>query len=164
MKRILAWILIFSFPLQSFAQVMSPFLKDQNNLNKTGFEYFVGQDLGSPLITVNLLSGVREPGVYHIPVNTDLAELLAFAGGANDSSDLTEVGIRRTTTHETKHIVYDLRESLTEKAPLITMQDHDVIRIPTRASIDSTMKWATFVATLVSIVASYALINSLNKQ
>src|ERR1044072_24873 len=44
--------------------------------NTSGSEYFVGRDLGRPLITVNLLSGVSRPGVYHIPLKTNLPQLI----------------------------------------------------------------------------------------
>ena len=46
-------------------------------------------------MVVNLLDGIRNPGVYHLPVDTSLSQLIAFAGGANEKADLSDVTLRR---------------------------------------------------------------------
>ena len=124
-----------------------------------GYEYFVGKELGRPLITVNLLSGVREPGVYHVPVNTQISELISYAGGALDSADLGEVRIRRSQGNEIKLVNYNLAESFREITPLLIVQDRDAIHIPSRTQFENTLRWSTLIATLLSVVASTIVIS-----
>lgn len=136
----------------------SPFIKDQGLGTRPGFEYYVGKDLGSPLITVNILSGVREPGVYHVPVNTDLAELVSYAGGATENADLSEIHVRRSQGKQMKLFEYNLNKEFEVKVDLMMIQDRDVIQIPYKNNLDSTIKWTSLVATLVSVLASVVLI------
>jgi len=144
------------------AQVTSPFLKNSGG-SRQGFEYRVGQDLGNPLITVKLLSGVREPGVYHLPMNSDLSDLVAYAGGANENADTHGIQIRHGLNEVDGPVVYDLQKSLEKKDPIMTMHDQDTVYIPTRNTFDGTIKWVGLVATVVSILASAALIDSLQR-
>lgn len=41
--------------------------------SRGGSEYWVGREQGKPLIVVNLVNGVSNPGIYHIPIDTDIA-------------------------------------------------------------------------------------------
>ena len=158
MKKIILVLLSSLISFESIAQVTSPFIKDQGLGTRPGFEYYVGKDLGSPLITVNILSGVREPGVYHVPVNTDLAELVSYAGGATENADLSEIHVRRSQGKQMKLFEYNLNKEFEVKVDLMMIQDRDVIQIPYKNNLDSTIKWTSLVATLVSVLASVVLI------
>ena len=164
MKKYLIILMSILVSIQSTAQVTSPFMKDQSLGSRAGFEYYVGKDLGSPLITVNLLSGVREPGVYHIPIHTDLAELVSYAGGATENADLTEIRVRRNQGKQVQLLEYNLNKEFDSKIDLMIMQDRDVIHIPYKSSLDSTIKWTTLVATVVSVLASVVLISEYKKS
>jgi|GEM_PF-3188949 len=150
-------------PSWARAQVVSPFSKDASP-SRPGYEFFVGREYGKPLITVNLLRGVREPGVYHIPIDTSLAQLIAYAGGALESSDLTEVAIRREREGKTEVIDYNLEKSFLKDPALLTLRDRDIVHIEGRDTVDSTLKGASLVATIASIGVSVALINDLRNR
>ena len=94
MKKLIHLSLIISFvSFQNLAaaQVVSGFNRQQHEAN----EFFVGRELGKPLISINLISGVKHPGVYYVPVGTDMAQLLAYAGGATSEAELESVTLRR---------------------------------------------------------------------
>ena len=131
---------------------------------RSGYEFYVGQDLGKSLVTVNLVSGVREPGVYHVPFDTDLAQLLAYAGGPVDSSNLDEILVRRNNGEKIQLFSQDLRKSFEDPGPLFVIQDRDMIHIPTRTTFDNSLKWLTLLSTIVSIGLSAALINDMNRR
>lgn len=163
------WISVFAaclFSLESVAQMTSPFNKESALGSRQGYEYFVGRDLGRPLITVDLLSGVREPGVYHVPVNTQISELISYAGGALETADLEEVRIRRSQgpSAEVKLVNYNLIQSFREVSPLLIVQDRDAIHIPMRTNLDNTLKWSTLIATLLSVVTSAVLISEYQQR
>jgi len=46
-----------------------------------GLEYTFQNKNDEILIPIKLLGGVQRPGVYHVPVNTDLLTLITIAGG-----------------------------------------------------------------------------------
>lgn len=164
MKKYLLTLMCVAISIESTAQVTSPFMKDQNLGSRPGFEYYVGKDLGSPLITVNLLSGVREPGVYHIPIHTDLAELVSYAGGATENANLSEIRVRRNQGKQVELLEYDLNKEFDVKIDIMIMQDKDVVSIPYKSSLDATIKWTTLVATVVSVLASFVLISEYKRS
>lgn len=159
MKSWISLLLASLFSVHASAQMTSPYAKDTSLGSRMGYEYFVGKELGRPLITVNLLSGVREPGVYHVPVNTQISELISYAGGALDTADLGEVHIRRSQGNEIKLVDYNLSDSFCEVAPLLTVQDRDAIHIPSRTRFENTLRWSTLIATILSVVASSIVIS-----
>lgn len=163
MKKIFLTFLCMIFSIESFAQITSPFIRDQNSGNRSGFEFYVGRDMGSPLITVDILSGVREPGVYHVPIHTDFAQLFSYAGGITESADVSEVRVRRTQGTERTLMEYNLNKEFDKKMDLMIVQDRDVIQIPYKTNLDSTIKWTTLVATIASVLVSAVLIADYKK-
>jgi hypothetical protein len=115
-----------------------------------GSEYFVGRIQGKPLITVYLLSGVHIPGVYHIPIQTDLGELLAYAGGVNESADVNDISIRTRTDKAPAMKHYDLENIVDKNQPLPALEENDTVHIGTRT--DRTQRTLLFVSILASIV------------
>jgi protein involved in polysaccharide export with SLBB domain len=58
-------------------------------------------DLSDPTgvnIEVNLWGFVRYPGRYRVPINTTFMDLMTYAGGPIEDSDLEEIRILRNTT------------------------------------------------------------------
>ena len=133
------------------------------NLSATSArEFYVGRDLGRPLVTVHLMSGVGQPGVYHIPAGTDIAQLIAYAGGATDRALLDETTVRRDAGKGTYHITeLNLEKALKEPTDLFRLQDQDVVVIKQSYNIDKTLQWVSIVSAIASIVLSIYLIDSL---
>lgn len=131
------------------------------NLNNTGSEFFVGRDLGRPLVTVNLLSGVTRPGVYHVPMKTTLPQLIAYAGGTTSNADTSSITLRRTDLQKYKVLRYDLDHTLTHDGEMPSIEDKDLISIPQQASMDTTLRWVALIAGLASISLSITMTNQI---
>lgn len=130
-----------------------------------GSEFFVGRIEGKPLVKVQLLSGVHFPGVYHIPVNTNLAGLIAYAGGAVELADLDDVSVRSTSGEKSSVRNYDLSRIIKKNETLPEMQENDIVRIPTD-TVDSLNKayiWTGIFGILSTAALSVVLIHQNSK-
>lgn len=92
MKKILSfcisWVMITS-TVFSQDEVFT-MKKTMNNTQ----EYFAGAYPGTVMMKVNLLGGVNKPGVYNVPVNSELTSVLTYAGGPSKEAEVGEVFIR----------------------------------------------------------------------
>ena len=120
----------------------------------SGSEYFVGRIEGKPLVTVYLLSGVHIPGVYHIPIQTDLGELLAYAGGLTDTADVSDISVRSRADKVPEMRHYDLDNIVSKNKPLPALEENDTIHIGTKT--DTSQRTLLFVSILAA-AASIAL-------
>ena len=163
MIRQLSTILIcFCIALPSWAQV-SPPRSTRPFVNTGGSDYYVGLDRGKPLIQVSLLSGVSHPGIYHIPIGTNISELLGYAGGASSNADLSEIQIRSKTKNKrynSKRV--DLDGLLSDQNSLPALQDQDVIYISQSDGLNNTIKWLTMGSLAASIIAAIVVIEDRN--
>jgi hypothetical protein len=153
--------LLTSLSTPCHAQLSAPF---QNNPSNPGNEYFVGREMGKPLVTVNLVSGVKSPGVYHVPVGTDLAELISYAGGAHDRFNLNDISIQRRNTKKADVSEVAFNDILNKGGAFPELSDRDVIYVAPKTNIDSTVAWVGLISGLASIALSVALINDLGRR
>jgi hypothetical protein len=121
-------------------------------------EYYVGRDLGKPLITVHLLNGVGSPGVYHVPMDTDIAQLIAYAGGASERSDLTEITVRRGNQGRYSITDLDLEKALKQPKDLFRVQDQDVVQIDQKFNVERPLQWVGIVSALATILMTIVLV------
>ena len=127
-------------------------------------EYFVGRDLGRPLITVHLLNGVSLPGVYHVPAGTDVAELIAFAGGATAQSDLSGVLVRRPEGRSYKIVEMNLEKSLRDTNDLLRVQDRDVIQIDQKFQAERTLTWVSIVSATATVILTVFMVQDIQRR
>jgi hypothetical protein len=162
--RFLMRILVLcSFTLMNTNLAHAQFSPPSNMSATSAREYYVGRDFGKPLITVNLLNGVGNPGVYHVPNDTDIAQLIAYAGGATPLADLTSLTIRRASEHGVYHITeLNLEKALHEPSDLFRIQDQDIVQIEQHVNPERTLVWVSIVSAIASIVLSVYLIRSLH--
>lgn len=159
MRRLLSFILASIFCLEVTAQVPS----SGATVKSAGAEYFVGAEFGKPLITVHLLSGVRTPGVYHVPMDTDLAELIAYAGGATERADLGAITLRRQTP-QFKLLEINLADEMKVAKNIMPIHDRDVIRIEQSNAPERTLTWVSIIASIASVILSMALIDDIRRR
>ncbi len=141
----------------SFAQLTST----TESFNNTGAEFFVGRELGRPLVTVNLLSGVARPGVYHVPTKTSLPQLIAYAGGTVTNADINDITIRRLEMQKTQVLTYNLNDVIGGKNELPQIEDRDLVHIKQQPSLDTTLRWVALIAGMASIVFSVSSTNQI---
>ena len=158
MKQISIYLVCLFFSVSSVAQISPPRANPFGNTG--GSDYYVGLDKGKPLIRVNVLSGVNSPGVYHIPIGTNISELISYAGGANSNADLSDIQIRSKTKageFNSKRINLDGLMSESEKLP--SLSDQDVIYISQKEGLDNTIKWLTMASLAASIISAIVVIS-----
>ncbi|HEX4923972.1 MAG TPA: SLBB domain-containing protein [Bdellovibrionales bacterium] len=121
-------------------------------ISSSGSEFFVGRIEGKPLITVHLISGVRFPGVYHVPIQTNLAQLFAFAGGTNDNADLGDILIRSQAANGTPTVrEVDLKEIVEDNGLVPVLQERDTIVVDTK--VDYIGRTAMYVGVIGGVLA-----------
>ena len=158
LQRVFLLFISFSLSLPSFVLAEIPTFSGANLQRSSGNEFFVGESLGKPLIAIKLLSGVQRPGVYHVPVGTDLSELISYAGGVHTNADLEEILVKRTYLGVTKNYEIDLEKILQSTSSVPRLADDDVVYIETNAKLDQTMRWVTIVSGILTIALTAFLI------
>ena len=131
--------------------------------NPPGNEFFVGREYGKPLIKINLISGVQRPGVYHVPTDSDLTEVIAYAGGAHEKANLSDIVLVRQTQNKRSTIEVDLDRYLSRPEGVILVADQDTIHIPVDRSMDRTLNWVAIISGLASIALAVSVIDTQNK-
>lgn len=108
MNKLFSLLLAFVFTISPvFAQNEVFTLKGQvSNSN----EYFAGTYPGAVMMKVNLVGGVHRPGVYNVPVNSELNSVISYAGGPTKEADLDKVYVRSQDGSKYKVNKVDLKE------------------------------------------------------
>lgn len=120
-----------------------------------GAEYWVGKGEGKPMITVDLWGGVRSAGVYHIPIDTSLTKLIAYAGGVVQDAKLDEVGVRRQKgKDEYVYMEMDIERLSKQNAQIPILSDKDVITIPISRSWKDTTQILAVTGSILAIILS----------
>jgi hypothetical protein len=160
--RLFSIVVLAAFiPQVAMAQMTSSL---NNLINSSGSEFFVGRIEGKPLITVNLLNGVRQPGVYHVPIQTNLGQLIAFAGGTTDTSDISEVTIRSQTSSNTTTKEIDLKTIITHGETIPVLMDKDMIHIRQESrTIEKTLTYVALISASLGIILSAIAIKNAPK-
>ncbi|MGE4233909.1 MAG: SLBB domain-containing protein [Bacteriovoracia bacterium] len=128
-----------------------------------GSEYFVG---GSPgvNIQVNLIGGVRNPGIYHLPENTDLLTLVGYGGGTSEAAVLDDVNIKRKEDGKFHNIGVDMDAILkSPDTPNPALANGDVVYIPEKRTVRNLAVAVSIVASLLSIAAAGYTVSHLSK-
>jgi hypothetical protein len=163
MKKLVSLVLIVAIVQNAnfaYAQYSSP----TNMAAVSAREFYVARDMGKPLLTVHLLNGVTSPGVYHVPVDTDVAQLIAYAGGAIPTSDLGEITIRRGTHGAYQITNLDLEKALRSNKDLFHMQDQDVVQIEQKFNAEKPLQWVGIISAIASVVLSVYLVKDIEKK
>lgn len=153
MRKIFIYLVsVLLFTTSATAQVVGP--GDLRRMQQTnGHEYYVGASLGKPLITVNLVNGVRSPGVYHIPTETDLAQLFSYAGGTLHEFDLSDVNIRSQKNGRIQVANFNFEKAISRDQQMPILLDKDIVHLQKEETLDKTFRWVS----LASMVATIAL-------
>ena len=153
-------LIVICYLLQSttaFSQTTS----GQSIQKRSGGEFYVGTNRGKRLISVNLLTGVKAPGVYHIPEKTPLPELFAYAGGLLPTADLENVHIRGVNKKSELRVSnLDFNDLIKNSKIIYQVQDKDTILIERNDTFDRTLKWVSLASIIVSIVSAVVVVNS----
>ncbi len=139
-----------------------PAVDGPNTQILSGSEYYVGSKLGKTLISVKLLNGVTRPGVYHVPEGTNLSDLIAYAGGANDNANLDEIIVKRIFEKEIKNYEVDLEKIFASTSSVPELANNDSIYIDTDIKLDQTLRWVSIISGVLTIALTAFLISDRN--
>lgn len=154
-QKILKIVLSFIITLQSqfcFAEGSYFEIKEPQR----AAEYIYRSSPKESLIGVQLIGAVQKPGLYYIPVNTDILKLITLAGGT-DEADLANILVRKIDPTQSGVYELDVKKLMkksSEAKPFKLAQD-DFIYIPKKEPWISNDVSRTI--TLVSLVTSIIL-------
>jgi hypothetical protein len=116
------------------------------------------------LIPVYLLGAVAKPGLYHIPIQSDVLLLLALAGGPLEGADTREILVRRGQDPSPEKIDLEKVISTPATQPFV-LHPSDVVWVaPNKPAISqNTLATLTVITAVVGIVVSGFLIHQLTK-
>lgn len=70
-------------------------------------EYFYRRDRDDVLVPVYMLGEVTKPGIYHVPVKSDLVTLLSIAGGLSPTANHDGIHVRDARQPEAAKVTMD---------------------------------------------------------
>lgn len=111
-------------------------------------EYFYMRSNRDVLKPVRVLGTVKAPGLYHIPPNTTLLNLLALTGGPGDEADTSRITISRKDGSVERR---DLMKIVTKNQDM-TLLEGDTIYIPKDEALISS-KTSTVILTIATIIS-----------
>lgn len=167
------FILITALTTSPYAWGKDPFVSsfemmqtDAYNRYTVGNEFISGQEPGVVMMRVNLWGAVKRPGIHHIPVKTNLIELMSYAGGPSELAILDSITIKRTQGQDQKKISINLSEVIHDQKQYdLVLKPDDIIVVPaTQPWISQNMfTLAMVVSVVASTVLSVQLINDRNR-
>jgi hypothetical protein len=121
-----------------------------------GNEFISGASSGqSVFIKVNIWGAVNKPGIHFVPPKTNLINLLSYAGGPKDNSNIEEVTLRRQLKNREEILTLNLKTILEgDDRNYYILEPDDIIMIPSvePAISNNTLMSVGFVTSVLSIV------------
>ncbi len=125
-------------------------------------EYYAGAMPGAVMMKVNILGAIHKPGVYNVPVNSELNSVLSYAGGPTIDAKLDQVMVRskQGTTNKVKRV--DLEEFFNnEESNPYRLKPDDYVFIEQKQKIISNeiLQTTTLVSSILGIVVAMVIID-----
>ena len=152
-RIVLLYALSLAFALQTQAQSF-----DRIDKTRTNTAFFFFAQPGDATIQISLWGSVPLPGIYEVPVGTNLDKLLTMAGGP--SPELRQSGTRHEITIRLfreqgarRTLVYEapLERMLVETEAYPVLQDYDVVTLET--IVRRGFGWRDGLSVLTSVLA-----------
>lgn len=148
---------LFCFSVHAEVEVFS-MKKGTNNTH----EYFAGSYPGAVMMKVNLLGGVNLPGVYNVPVNSELNGVISYAGGPTKEAKLDEIMVRSKNGDTYKVNKVNLTEFFAnEHAKPYRLKPDDYIFVKQEADLinNNVFRASLVVSAIVGTILSAVLIH-----
>lgn len=123
--------------------------------------YILSTTSDALLMTVKVWGEVQKPGLYDIPIGTDLVELISSAGGPKETAQLSKIKIIHGSKQDQKGFVsrVDVKEFLDtgDNSLIPEIKPNDTIIVPMKPSqyIRISLSWTQ---QLVALISAWALI------
>jgi len=159
-KKGLIVIFLIVFITTGFSQES---LRTQSDLTnrQNASRYILSATNDALLMTVKVWGEVKKPGLYDVPIGTDLVELISSAGGPTSMAKLTKIKVIHSSHEDEENYVttVDIKEFLdtgnVDLIPEIRPNDTVVVPIKPTQYILTSLSWTQ---QLLSLFSAYALI------
>ena len=127
---------------------------NQSTLHQNQGAYYDYSDPNGLNIKVSVWGYVKYPGKYVIPQRSDIKDLISFAGGISDDSDLDELRVYRVLSDSTQQMMKfnysDLwwNEDLSKNLKIYKLEAGDVLIVPGRPRL----YWENYLTLMLSAV------------
>ena len=119
---------------------------------RDGAEFFAGRIEGKPLIKIHLVGGVHNPGVYHVPIDTNIAEALSYAGGAVEGASLEEIHVRSILGSKIDFKTYNFLDISKKRESYPSVTNGDIIQIDVQKDqLARTALWVSVLGAITSM-------------
>lgn len=173
MKRLV--LLIFSLGFLSWlaAQETNVLTTRSSRLagdRQTASKYILSKSSDALLMTVKVWGEVQRPGLYDVPIGTDLIEIISAAGGPTTRANLSKVKVIRSEAPEQNGFVKTISVKHfveTGDASLIPeIRPYDTIVVPMKPSqyVLQSLSWTQQFLSLISIYAMITYYISIAKS
>jgi hypothetical protein len=160
MKKLLSFLISWMMLIpHAFSQ--NEVFTMKKSVNNTQ-EYFAGSYPGTVMMKVNLLGGVNRPGVYNVPINSELTSVLTYAGGPSKEAEVDEVFVRskKGDGYEVKKInLENFFKDINEKPYRLKPDDYIYVKQGEELIDINAYRVTLVVSTLVGVVLTGLLID-----
>lgn len=129
-------------------------------------EYIYRSSPKESLIGVQLIGAVQKPGLYYIPLNTDILKLITLAGGTEEA-DLTNVLVRKIDPSQSGVFELDINKLMKASTDIkvFKLTQDDFIYIPKKDPwiSNDVSRTITLVSLVTSIILTAVLIEKNSK-
>jgi hypothetical protein len=142
----------------------------QQAIRTDASRYVLSAKSDALLMTVKVWGEVQKPGLYDVPIGTDLVELISSAGGPTSRAKLSKVKIIREGTNDTENTVsiINIKEYLdTGNAEnIVEIKANDTIIIPIKPFqiVMTSLSWTQQILSLFSIYSMIIYYTSITKD
>lgn len=158
--------LFFLFITTSRSYGAVEFELDSGSSAKGQAEFFNSNRSKRMLIKINLVSGVRRPGIHYVPDDTNLIDLISLAGGVTSDAEPDDISIRREGINGVENLSIDLNEIMRNsdlKVPLLANNDSLFIPESTGFRQNLMLQLAMITAVVGLLSMSLGVYNTLNR-
>lgn len=120
-------------------------------------EYFAGSYPGAMMMKVHVLGGVHSPGVYNVPVNSELSSVLSYAGGPTKDAEFDKVFVKRKKGDEFAVKKINMKkffENPEESPYRLAPEDHVYISQRQQLISDNTFRGILVISTVIATILS----------
>jgi protein involved in polysaccharide export with SLBB domain len=117
---------------------------------------------GSVMMKVNILGAIHKPGVYNVPINSELNSVLSYAGGPTIDAKLDEVMVRSRNEDTNKIKRVDLEKFFSdENSNPYRLRPDDYVYIEQKQKIISNeiLQTTTLISSILGIVVAMVIID-----
>jgi hypothetical protein len=119
-------------------------------------------------MTVNLWGEIPQQGVYVVPTNTDIIQLLSYAGGPKEKSNLEEVLIYRASPKKDQRSrilqKVNVQDILEGRSATVPLAPGDMIVVKKMSDSLTWQEWLTIISTSTSVAILGISIYTLTKK